>query len=504
MDENKVMNVISFLTLIPLAFSVIEGKWNLTIFILFSVFIWFIAIKFSSDFDKEESQKKDNNQTNNTNNKGDNKHNDKDSKKTESQKSDEDYLDDLDFYSLSARLLVVINRIGKANNNDLTTIKEYINQSSWSDSVRERIFQEIEEYVKKGEFHSITLLAKKIRQSKEASYQKLSALFEYILIIVYSNGIYKDFTELESISKRLGIPDYYFRDKKKKYDKMYYYAQKEKEKREKKEKKEKKKEKEKNTYNENKDKYVELTLTLMVEAMKVDRSKMVCELDVIKEFISQNDNANFSKRVQEVKELLKGDYDKENVTQICQRIKNLYQNSYSKREEILKAVISVVYADETCTPFELEFLKTVAFELQVSRNNLTFIRLSYENRKKREEENRKRKEEVNSRRMEKKKREEEARRERERKNQNNYQSNNSHSNSSSSSYTSELEKAYAALGIDKKATDKEIKASWRNLMRVNHPDLVASKGSAAVESATRKCQEINKAFEVIKASRGIK
>ncbi len=249
-----------------------------------------------------------------------------------------------------------------------------------------------------------------------------------------------------------------------------------------------------------KDSFIDFSIALMVEAMKVDRSKMVCELDVIKEFISKNDNANFQKRVQEVKDILAIDYlvidhDKQNVTQICQRINNLYQNSYRKREQILKAVISVVFADENCTPSELEFLMTVASELQVSQRNLDFIIKSCERRKKKEEENR--------RREEKKKREEEARREQERKNKNNYQSNNSHSNSSSSSLTSELEKAYAALGIDKDATDKEVKATWRNLMRVNHPDLVASKGSAAVASATRKCQEINKAFEVVKASRGI-
>ena len=85
------------------------------------------------------------------------------------------------------------------------------------------------------------------------------------------------------------------------------------------------------------------------------------------------------------------------------------------------------------------------------------------------------------------------------------------STDSSSSYSSntskpltELQKAYAALDLTEEATDREIKARRRNLMRLNHPDLVANKGEAAVNMANLRCQEINKAFELIKATRGMK
>ena len=82
------------------------------------------------------------------------------------------------------------------------------------------------------------------------------------------------------------------------------------------------------------------------------------------------------------------------------------------------------------------------------------------------------------------------------------------SNSSYSSNTSkpltELQKAYAALDLTEEATDKEIKARRRNLMRLNHPDLFAQQGEKAVEIANLRCQEINKAFELIKATRGMK
>ena len=124
----------------------------------------------------------------------------------------------------------------------------------------------------------------------------------------------------------------------------------------------------------------------------------------------------------------------------------------------------------------------MAERLKVSKSAFDFMRMKYENRKNKSKQNSKQ--------------------------QSNKQNNNSKSNNkqndSQPKYTSELEKAYAALGIDKDASDKEIRACWRNQIRINHPDLMEKQGAEAVRKATAKCQEINKAFEIIKASRGIR
>ena len=256
-------------------------------------------------------------------------------------------------------------------------------------------------------------------------------------------------------------------------------------------KKEEKKKREKKTGNNNnqqnyKDNSFEtLTLELLVEAMKVDRSKMVCELDVIKAFILKHDKKNFQERVLEVKKYLSYEYIEVHVEEICSNIYKQFRQDYQKREDTLKLLFELIYADETCTNVEYNFLKKVAERLKVSKSAFDFMRMKYENRKNKQQNKR-----------------QENKQQSNRQNGNSQEDNNQ--GNSQPKYTSELEKAYAALGITKDATDKELSATWRNLMRVNHPDLMESKGDEAIKKATAKCQEINKAFEIIKASRGMK
>ena len=243
-----------------------------------------------------------------------------------------------------------------------------------------------------------------------------------------------------------------------------------------------------NKKNKNKDtkrQFVTLTLELLAEAMKVDRSKMVCELDVIKSFIMKYDKDNFQERLLEVKKYLSIEYTEVNVEGTCSRINKQFRQNYQKREETLKILVDLIYADDTCTNAEYNFLKKVAERLKVSKSAFDFMRMKYENRKNKQQNKRQ-----------------------ENKQQSNRQNGNSQEDNNQSNsqpkYTSELEKAYAALGISQDATDKEISATWRNLMRVNHPDLMEKQGAEAIRKATAKCQEINKAFEIIKTSRGMR
>ena len=54
-------------------------------------------------------------------------------------------------------------------------------------------------------------------------------------------------------------------------------------------------------------------------------------------------------------------------------------------------------------------------------------------------------------------------------------------------------------------TDEAIRAAWRQLMRENHPDSLASRGVPAemVASATEKVARINAAWDRIKRERGM-
>lgn len=64
---------------------------------------------------------------------------------------------------------------------------------------------------------------------------------------------------------------------------------------------------------------------------------------------------------------------------------------------------------------------------------------------------------------------------------------------------------YAVLGLSRNATPEELRATWKNLMRENHPDSLASRGMAPdlVARAGEKVARINAAWDRIKRERGI-
>lgn len=388
-----------------------------------------------------------------------------------------------EYYSLCTKLVVYTAYYCGSDRLNEETLSELNNFHSWSIFENENgkskfIIEEVNEYFKtasqKGISKSdILLLCNKIVKLDidNNTYYFRRALFS----AAFQTG--KFYQTLHDICEELGISVWDFSDLFKIYSKEYKKrgANTTQNKKEKKstsnntQKREYKKREYKKTKNnkqqEHKDtSFVTLTLELLVEAMKVDRSKMVCEFDVIKAFILKYDKENFQKRVSEVKKHLNYAYIEVNVEGTCTKINKQFRQNDQIREEILKILIDLIYAD-TCTNVELNLLKNVAERLKISKSTFDFMRRKYEKKKNKDKQE---------------------------------------SKDSQAKYTSELDKAYAALGIDKDASDKEIRACWRNQIRVNHPDLMESKGAEAVMKATVKCQELNKAFEIVKASRGMK
>ncbi len=62
---------------------------------------------------------------------------------------------------------------------------------------------------------------------------------------------------------------------------------------------------------------------------------------------------------------------------------------------------------------------------------------------------------------------------------------------------------YMVLGVKPDASDEQVRAAWRKLMRENHPDSLASRGvpQEFVKRATAKVAEINAAWDRIKRDR---
>lgn len=65
--------------------------------------------------------------------------------------------------------------------------------------------------------------------------------------------------------------------------------------------------------------------------------------------------------------------------------------------------------------------------------------------------------------------------------------------------------AYTVLGLKRDATDVEIRATWRQLVRAHHPDALAARGAGPgeVEEAAERIARINAAWDRIKRDRKI-
>ncbi len=71
---------------------------------------------------------------------------------------------------------------------------------------------------------------------------------------------------------------------------------------------------------------------------------------------------------------------------------------------------------------------------------------------------------------------------------------------------SKLDAAYKVLGIEKSASDDEVKKAHRRLMLKYHPDRLASQGltEEMIRMYTEKAKDIQAAFDLIKKERGLK
>ncbi|SCC18451.1 co-chaperone DjlA [Gilliamella intestini] len=87
-----------------------------------------------------------------------------------------------------------------------------------------------------------------------------------------------------------------------------------------------------------------------------------------------------------------------------------------------------------------------------------------------------------------------------------YQRSNNYGNYQGRSPQSDLQNAYKILGVAATAEISEIKRAYRKLMNEHHPDKLVSKGlpKEMLEAAKKRAQEIQAAYDLIKASRGFK
>ncbi len=79
--------------------------------------------------------------------------------------------------------------------------------------------------------------------------------------------------------------------------------------------------------------------------------------------------------------------------------------------------------------------------------------------------------------------------------------NESKRNVSNQRTQTEMQKSFAVLGLHATATNDQVKAAYRLLMKEFHPDAVAKESSKVQDIAKKRSQEINAAYQYIKKIR---
>jgi DnaJ like chaperone protein len=188
--------------------------------------------------------------------------------------------------------------------------------------------------------------------------------------------------------------------------------------------------------------FVASLLVLVAAIMKADGKVVRSELDYVKRyFVQAFGTAAASEALQMLRDILNQNI---NVSEISQQIR--HRMDYSSRLQLLHFLYGIANADGRIDPSELKLIEQIAYYLGISSAD---------------------------------------------------------SGSIKNMFIKSTESAYIILGVDRTATDEEIKKAYRKLAVKYHPDKVNYLGEDIRKKAKEKFQQVNEAYEAIKKERGI-
>ena len=205
-----------------------------------------------------------------------------------------------------------------------------------------------------------------------------------------------------------------------------------------------------------------LLIALMAKVAKADGN--VCELEAQILSHTFTDISMVFNNNEHIREKLKNIYNKEkesfdNTIDICEKYYKLTKNSYEKRIQVIQYLLNLAFIDGDFSSTERMIVEDIANAIKIKLNdfeNLVNQFTQYHEAK-----------------------------------QNNTKLS--------------LQSAYDELEANESMDDKVLKKQYRSLVKKYHPDIVTGKGAnkATIEEATKKLQNINEAYELIKKQRGI-
>ncbi len=206
-------------------------------------------------------------------------------------------------------------------------------------------------------------------------------------------------------------------------------------------------------------------LVLMASVMKADDVVKKSELDLVKRFLVSNYGEDKAKEMLlKLRDIQKDDIP---VDDVCQQIKR--NTDYTTRYHMLDFLFSIASADGDVSFKELNLLRTISNRLGINARDYLSIMSRH----------------INS------------------GFGGGYQETNYGSYNNGSGQTQKKD-PYNVLGIERTASDDEVKKAYRRLAMKYHPDKVEGMGEEMKKNAETQFREINEAYETIKAERGMK
>ena len=205
-----------------------------------------------------------------------------------------------------------------------------------------------------------------------------------------------------------------------------------------------------------------LLVALMAKVSKADGQVCELEAEVLKHTFT--DISSHFQNADEVRENLKKLYEVEknsfdNLIDICNRLYNLTKNDYHKRLKIMEYLLNLAFIDKEFSNTEMMITEDISNALKIKIQDFNNLINTFK----------------------------------------------SFYAQQASNKAISLEKAYEILESKSSDDATTLKKNYRALVKKHHPDIISGQGATQniIDEATRKLQEINEAYELIKKDRGL-
>jgi len=205
-----------------------------------------------------------------------------------------------------------------------------------------------------------------------------------------------------------------------------------------------------------------LLVALMAKVAKADGKVCELEAEILKHTF--NDISSHFENHEEIKEKLKVLYANEkqsfdNMILICEKLYKLTKHEYNKRVKIMEYLLNLAFIDKEFSDTEKMITEDIANALNIEKSDFDRLIMTFE----------------------------------------------AFYAQQASNKAISLEKAYEVLESNASDDNATLKKNYRNLVKKHHPDIISGQGASQniIDEATKKLQEINEAYEIIKKDRGI-